>query len=90
MKGKKPKTDGSYYFKLYDTNKDAVNKSQEFTHSLRSTHKKRQEWKAVFLEFLEISIVNAWILCKDYLPLISLKKFKICLIHSWLNKYLHK
>jgi hypothetical protein len=41
----------------------------------------------VFIEFLEISIVNAWIIMKGYLPYVTLKKFKIALIHSMLEDY---
>ena len=44
--GKEPKTDGSYYFKLYDNNKDAVNKSQEFTQ--KSSHHYSQSQRIYF------------------------------------------
>ena len=87
LEKKDPIDDGEFYFNLYEKYKNAVLVQQEYTQSLRYEHKKKEEWKAVFIEFLEISIVNAWIIQKDYLPYVTLKRFKISLIHSWLEEY---
>ena len=76
-------------FLKYHSNYGTVDTHNQFTSYYRYPHKTKKWWKAVFVQFLEMSIVNAWIIYRDgrHRSVVKQKHFRLGIIEEWLEEY---
>ena len=67
---------------------NSVDNHNQYTSYYRYPHRTKKWWKAVFVQFLEMSVINAWILYKKaFNPKVGQKAFRLFIIEEWLEEY---
>lgn len=73
--------------KEYMANKGGVDIMNSMIARFRNLHRNLKWWKTVFAEILDISLINAWIIYKNFNPKLRHKEFRLKIIAFLASKY---